>query len=264
MIIATATIATDHGNSDHNPLTTKRVGVIVSDGFELLDALGPFEALKEVQERYYQKINISQRTWDADSDSGIRCSKGTLEVKVVLASFQNDSVTSSSGLSVTPEFDLGQDPEATYFDWIVLGAGALESTDPQAMGYLAKHHANGGSILTVCTASQFTASLGLLDGKEATSNSLFLERFRGAYPKVRWISLVDNLDRRFVQSTDQIITTAGITAGIDGTLHLIEEWCGNDVAEATRQSFEWPLSIEQVEKEPQLTDESTTCDACTN
>ena len=103
MVLATATttIVTDHdgfANSDKNNVvvvtTTKRVGVIVSDGFELLDALGPYEALKEVQEHYYQKIDIRKRIWNDNSDSGIRCSKGNLEVKVVLASFQKDSVTS--------------------------------------------------------------------------------------------------------------------------------------------------------------------------
>jgi len=88
------------------------------------------------------------------------------------------------------------------------------------------------------------ASLGLLDGAEATTNSLFLETFKSDYPHVLWVSLADNTQRRFVRSTKQIVTTAGITAGIDGSLEQIYEWCGFEVAEAIRECLEWPLRIE--------------------
>jgi transcriptional regulator GlxA family with amidase domain len=84
-----------------------------------------------------------------------------------------------------------------------------------------------------------------LDGHKATTNSLFLDTFREAYPLVDWISLADNLDTCFIESTPQIATCAGTTAGIDGTLHRIEAWCGHDVAEATRECLEWPLHFEE-------------------
>ena len=184
----------------------KRVGVIVSQGFELLDALGPYEALKEVQEHYYSKVDIEHRRWKNDADSGIQCNNNsnnnnnsgdrtTLEVEVYLASFETNSVRSSSGV-------------------------------------------------TVCTGASYAALLGLLDGATATTNSLFLDRFRMDYPTVTWMSLADNTNRRFVRSTNSIVTTAGITAGIDGILDAIQKWCGWEVAEATRQCLEWPLSIE--------------------
>jgi transcriptional regulator GlxA family with amidase domain len=170
---------------------------------------------------------------------------------VFLASFEKKSVRSSSGVALAPEFDLSMDHEGGYFDMIVLGAGSLGDTsnDPTTtaagMKYLQKHHDAGGLIMTVCNGASCVASLGLLDGAIATTNSLFLDQFRADYPKVRWISLADNTERRFVRSTDKIVTTAGITAGIDGMLDTIEEWCGWEVAEATRQCLEWPLSIER-------------------
>ena len=98
--------------------------------------------------------------------------------------------------------------------------------------------------MSVCTGASVPAKLGLLDGVNATSNSLFLDGFRAEYPAVNWISLADDLDTRFIRSTPQITTCAGITAGIDGALHQIGEWCGHDVAEATRQCLEWPLALE--------------------
>ena len=235
-------------NSNGAAVTTKRVGVVISDGFELLDAMGPFETLKEVEERYYSQIDLPNRRWDKEKDSGIQCSGGRLEIKVHLASFKTDPVKSSSGLFVQPEVDLALDESAFTYDLLVLGAGSLDPSDPTAMKYVQKHHDRGGSILTVCTGAKVVASLGLLDSTTATTNSLFLELYKQTFPAVNWISLADNLERRFVRSTPQIITTAGITAGIDGSLHLVEEWCGTEVAEATRECLEWPLSIQQLQE----------------
>eukprot|EP00535_Pseudo-nitzschia_heimii_P010909 CAMPEP_0197195574 /NCGR_PEP_ID=MMETSP1423-20130617/31415_1 /TAXON_ID=476441 /ORGANISM="Pseudo-nitzschia heimii, Strain UNC1101" /LENGTH=62 /DNA_ID=CAMNT_0042649241 /DNA_START=89 /DNA_END=274 /DNA_ORIENTATION=+ len=60
------------------------IAVLVSDGFELLDAMGPYEALKEVQNRYYSSVDLKHRTWiDDGSDSGIQCHRGNLDLRVV-------------------------------------------------------------------------------------------------------------------------------------------------------------------------------------
>ena len=53
--------------------TIKRVGVVIAPGFELLDALGPYETLKEVEEGYYTQIDIANRTrWTAVESIGAR------------------------------------------------------------------------------------------------------------------------------------------------------------------------------------------------
>ena len=96
----------------------------------------------------------------------------------------------------------------------------------------------------VCTGARVPASLGLLDGLNATTNSLFLASFQQTYPAVNWVSLFDDTKQRFIASSPQITTCAGITAGIDGTLAQIAAWCGHDVAEATRECLEWPLQLE--------------------
>jgi hypothetical protein len=61
-IILQATVVIVHCSAATTP-TTKRVGVILSQGFELLDAMGPYEALKEVQEHYYSSVDIEHRRW---------------------------------------------------------------------------------------------------------------------------------------------------------------------------------------------------------
>ena len=66
------------------------------------------------------------------------------------------------------------------------------------------------------------------------------------FPQVRWTSLFDRTDRRFIVSEPplRIITTAGVTAGIDGALHFVSAWLGEAAAEAIREYNEWPLQLE--------------------
>jgi len=232
---------------DSNNKQLMNIAVLVADGFELLDAMGPFEALKEVQNRYYKTIDLKRHTGidDDNFDSGIRCRNGTLDIKVVLASFGKKTVVSSSGIQIQSQFDLLQNNTITKFDLLVLGAGSVNEFDATSLEYLKHHHDQGGSILTVCTGAKYAAMLGFLDHQTATTNSLFLQRFRTLFPLTHWISLADNLQQRFVVSTPQITTTAGITAGIDGILYQIYQWCGWEVAEATRECLEWPLLLEK-------------------
>ena len=133
------------------------------------------------------------------------------------------SVAASDGVVVTADGSVATPPRP--YDLVVVPAGA-DSQDIRA--FLASHYANGGSIMSVCTGVGVVADLGLLDGKSATSNSLLLWRMRLRYPSVRWISLRDRTDERFVVSVPplRILTTAGVTAGVDGALHYVGAWLG--------------------------------------
>ena len=98
------------------------------------------------------------------------------------------TVRSSSGISIVPEFDLADDPEALPFDLVILGAGAIEYSNNSnskwntnsnnrdtaaaaAMEYVQNHHDRGGRILTVCTGAYYVAALGLLDGSGYTTTN---------------------------------------------------------------------------------------------
>ena len=200
--------------------------------------MGPYETLKEVENRYYDHISLTSHEWG--NGSGIECNNDTA-VTVAFAASGNRSVAASSGVTIAPEFDLDGDASAERFDLLVVPAGVRT---PATDDYVRRHHARGGALLTVCTGAAVPAALGLLDGLEATSNTLFLDSFREAYPNTTWVSLYDDERRRYVESSPLITTCAGITAGIDGALSRVAAWCGHDVAEATRECLEWPLPLE--------------------
>ena len=88
---------------------------------------------------------------------------------------------------------------------------------------------------SVCTGAFFLAKAGLLKGREVTTHWEDADELQAAYPdlKVR-------KDRRWVDS-GQIVTSGGISAGIDMSLHLIERLVGLDLAQRTarQMDYEW-------------------------
>ena len=133
------------------------------------------------------------------------------------------------------------------YDLLVIPAGA---NSPAIQAFVRKHYLAGGAIMSVCTGARTLAELGLLDGLNATTNTLLLDSFRTDFPLVHWISLYGNTQTRFIVSEPplRIVTTAGVTAGIDGALHFIGAWMGQQVAEAIREYNEWPLALESEER----------------
>ena len=85
----------------------------------------------------------------------------------------------------------------------------------------------GAQILGVCHGARVLAAAGLLDGREATSHWSRLAQLERDYPEVDWVA-----NRRYVDS-GAITTTAGITSGIAGALHLVDRLAG--AAEAERR-----------------------------
>ena len=90
------------------------------------------------------------------------------------------------------------------------------------------------TLAAVCTGSFLLAQAGLLDGRRATTHWRSLERMRDTYPKVSVVT-----DRHWVDD-DNIVTSAGISAGIDMALRLVARYCGEPIARATARHMEYP------------------------
>lgn len=114
-------------------IRVQKVGVVIAPGFEMLDALGPYETLKEVQQKYYSQIDIHRRTWGTPMDIKCADEHGELEITVeFVATFTFASVgehietplksidtPSSSGIAIIPEFYISVDPDGTRFDLLI-------------------------------------------------------------------------------------------------------------------------------------------------
>ncbi|WP_293903810.1 GlxA family transcriptional regulator [Phenylobacterium sp.] len=179
------------------------IALVIFPDFQLLDAAGPISAF-EIAERYRP---------------------GAYDLRVQAPG--GGPVRSSAGVALTAE-PLGDGP----FDTVMVAGGngtrhmdALSEITDWLRRAPARRHAS------VCTGAFLLAEAGLLDARRATTHWASTERFARRYPKVR----VD-ADRIFIRDGD-VWTSAGITAGIDLSLALIEQDLGSDVARGVAQQL---------------------------
>ncbi|RZU52250.1 transcriptional regulator GlxA family with amidase domain [Krasilnikovia cinnamomea] len=138
-------------------------------------------------------------------------------------------VRSTAGFAVWPDHDLSA--LATADTVIVPGVGdGSPVTDgtvtPAVAEALRAAHARGARIVSICTGASVLAASGLLDGRPAASHWAWARRLRGLYPRVRW-----DFDVLFMDDGD-VLTSAGVGAGIDLCLHLVRSDHGSEMANA--------------------------------
>jgi transcriptional regulator GlxA family with amidase domain len=185
--------------------------VVLFDGFDELDALGPYEVL----------VN------------GLRAAGAAGSVRLVSLDGARE-VTGSHGAVVRAEGPL--DPQA---DFVVVpgggwndrsAAGARAQVQDGALpAAIAAAHARGATIAGVCTGGMLLASAGLLDGRPAVTHHGALEDLRAAGARV--------VDARVVDDGD-VLTAGGVTSGIDLALWLVERELGADAAALVAREIE--------------------------
>jgi transcriptional regulator GlxA family with amidase domain len=118
---------------------------------------------------------------------------------------------------------------------IVLPGGATGQAlkDPRLVKWVKKASAGAEVTLSVCTGAFILAEAGLLDGKEATTHWGSIEALKKRAPKTKV-----HANRRFVDN-GKVVTAAGVSAGIDASLHVVERLLGKDAAKATARYMEY-------------------------
>ena len=120
-------------------------------------------------------------------------------------------------------------PDPATIDTLVLPGGAgvdAVRDDPAAMAWIRTAAAAARRVVSVCTGAFLAAEAGLLDGHRATTHWAFADRLAREFPAVT----VDP-EPIFVRSAPTVWTAAGVTAGIDLALALVEEDYGTEVAQ---------------------------------
>ena len=185
----------------------RSIAIVIHPGFQMLDAVGP-STVFEIAERFCP---------------------GSFDVVVLAPEPEkvDGQVASSSGLR------LAAGPLADHaFDTIVVSGGEIITSLPALHELLAwLRLARARRIASVCSGAFILAEAGLLDGRRATTHWGSTDRFRRSYPAVKL-----DPERIFIRD-GPIWTSAGITAGIDLALALVEEDLGADIARRTAQQL---------------------------
>lgn len=121
------------------------------------------------------------------------------------------------GMRVIPNYDFDSQPKPDIL--VIPGGGVFKSSgplnDPRTIKWIQESAKGAKYVLSVCTGAFLLAKAGLLDGIPATTNAGLLDELKVAAPKATIVQ-----GKRFVDS-GKIITSAGLSAGIDAALHII-------------------------------------------
>lgn len=145
--------------------------------------------------------------------------------RVSVASVDGRPVPTAGGLA----FVTASLPHPENIDTLVIpGGGGVHDarSDPDTMAWIHRAVAASRRVVSVCTGAFLLAQTGLLDGHRATTHWAFAGQLAREFPAVR-------VDREpiFLRSTETVWTAAGVTAGIDLALALVEEDYGTEVAQ---------------------------------
>ncbi len=185
----------------------KNVAIFIHDGVEILDFTGPGEVF-----------------------AASRPPKGGFNVFTVAAS--KKPIVSQGFIKIVPEYSIADCPKP---DIIVLPGGNTGPTakNPEVIAWVQSHAPELDVALSVCTGAFILQRTGLLDGKKATTWHGAIASFKEQATKTEVLE-----DTRWVDN-GKVLTTAGVSAGIDGALRVVEKLFGRETAEATARYMEY-------------------------
>lgn len=196
------------------PLAFRRVAVVLFDGFASLDVHGPVQAFGSCYERepdgtlrrFFEIVTVGERPGPARSGEG-------------------------PATHVDYAFT-----DAPPWDVLLVPGGFGTRTlvrDAAFLGKLAAAAERSPITTTVCTGAPLLARTGRLDGRPATTNKIAWDWAVEQGPRVRW-----QRRARWVDDGD-LLTSSGVSAGLDMTLSLIERLHGRAMAEAAARNMEY-------------------------
>jgi len=171
-----------------------KAAILIFDGVQVIDFTGPYEIF---QAAGYDVFTVAAT---------------------------KDPVSTVAGLRVVPRYTFADAPSP---DVLVVPGGGVQAArnDAATLRYVKDVTGRAQHTMSVCNGAFILASAGLLDGLQATTTAHNLNRLKAEFPKVRVVE-----DQRWVDN-GKIVTTGGLTAGIDGALHVVAVMHGEGAAQ---------------------------------
>ncbi|MFC8687391.1 DJ-1/PfpI family protein [Brevibacillus porteri] len=193
-----------------------RVGIFLFDDVEVLDFAGPLEV-------------FSVTSMEDGSH---------IPFRVETVSEKGSMIQTLNGLKVQPDYSFADRP---VFDILIIpgGVGAREREvhNEQVINWIREQIQQVELMASVCTGAFLLAKAGLLSGKKATTHWASLDRMEKEFPEVdvqKGVKFVDE---------GNIVTSAGISAGINMSFHIMKRLVGAEVAEQTAKTMEYDIVL---------------------
>ncbi|RFB80254.1 GlxA family transcriptional regulator [Methylovirgula sp. 4M-Z18] len=181
----------------------KTIAILALPGVQLLDVAGPLDVFAE---------------------ANVQASRLVYELRVI--STVPGSIRCSSGAQLCPDFVIGSGTTDPIDTLLVAGCPDADVVEPPqaAVDWLAHTAPTARRFGSVCAGAFVLAATGLLDGKRITTHWAVAQNLSDAYPAIK-------IEEDAIHVRDgQVRTAAGVTAGLDLALALVEEDLGRDIA----------------------------------
>lgn len=189
----------------------RNVAILVFDDVEVLDFCGPYEV-----------FNVASET------------TAPSPFFVYSVALGERPISARGRFTFTPHYSTGNCPQPAVLI-IPGGAGTRPLINhPALLSWISDQAKKVELLVSVCTGALLLAAAGLLEGCEATTHHTAFDRLAQLSPTTKIVE-----DRRFVQSTQTILTAGGISAGIDVALHVVGKLAGTEVRNSVIEEMEY-------------------------
>lgn len=193
------------------------VGILIFPEVETLDFCGPYEV-----------YSVASRVYRRDRDPQ------TTPFDVFTVAEEAGPVPGRYGFEATARYGFADHPP---IDLLVVPGGVVDQPrhSPRTLAWLRDAAGRARLICSVCTGAFLLAEIGLLDGRKATTHWADLDDLRTQFPSVEVVAEQIYVDQ------GPIVTSAGISAGIDASLHVVRRLTDEAVATATARQmvYDW-------------------------
>jgi putative intracellular protease/amidase len=190
------------------PMRTRNLAIFIFEGVQIIDYTGPFEVLGQAYDGSKPLFNI----YTVAEKAG--------------------PITTAMGMTVVPKYSFADMPKT---DVLVLPGGGVRPhlENAKVIKWVQDTSANADYVMSVCNGAFFLGKAGLLDGLSATTFYGLIDQLKVLAPRAHVVT-----NQRFVDN-GKIITTAGLSSGIDGALHLVEKIAGRGRAQEVALNLEY-------------------------
>jgi transcriptional regulator GlxA family with amidase domain len=194
----------------------QRIGIVVFENIEVLDFCGPFEVFSVT--RRSEEMRLSE----------------TSPFEVVLIAQNTQPILCTGNMKVLPDFTFETCPT---LDMLIIPGGygtRREMKNPAMIAFVQQQAPQVKVLASVCTGSLILGSAGLLKNLRATTHWCALDLLQQVSPSTQ----VDS--QSHVVHQGKIITSAGISAGIDMALQIVAQQLNETIARNTARHMEYP------------------------
>jgi transcriptional regulator GlxA family with amidase domain len=193
------------------------IGIYVYDDVEVLDFAGPYEVFTTATRMHLRKSRDDRALFN-----------------VFTIGRTTDPIRARAGLKVDPDYSISAHPE---IHCLIVPGGVVnaELEKPDVISWISAQSVPERVVAAVCTGAFLLVKTGKLAGKQVTTHWEDIDDLKEMFPSVDVLSTLRWVDE------GAFVTSAGISAGIDMSLHLVERLHSRELAERTalQLDFDW-------------------------